>query len=60
MQESELQQDEEQENYHRAAGIEKILPVLPETPTAPRDEVTRKTSGNRFFDSLYLNSEEGA
>jgi hypothetical protein len=39
MQESELQQDQEQENYNRAAGIEKILSVLPQTPTAPRDEV---------------------
>jgi hypothetical protein len=40
MQKSELQQDEEQENYNRAAGVEKILSVLPKTPAAPRNEVT--------------------
>jgi hypothetical protein len=51
VQKPELQQNEEQENHNRAAGIEKILPVLPETSTAPRDEV----NVNRviaLFDSL--------
>jgi hypothetical protein len=51
VQKPELQQDQEQAHDHRTVGAEKVLPVLPETSRAPRDEVT-KGSGLAVADKL--------
>jgi hypothetical protein len=39
VQEPELFFHEEQEDHHGAPGTEKVLPALPETPAAQRNQV---------------------
>jgi hypothetical protein len=39
VQKPELFQYQEQEDHHGTAGAEKVLPALPEAPTAPRNKV---------------------
>ena len=42
MQEPELHEHQEQEDDHRASRDEEVLPVLPEAPPAPGDEVAKR------------------
>jgi hypothetical protein len=39
MQESELFEHEKQENHHRTAGIEKVLPEVPQAPGTSGNQV---------------------
>jgi hypothetical protein len=39
MQESELFKHEKQENHHRTAGIEKVLPEVPQAPGTSGNQV---------------------
>jgi hypothetical protein len=39
VQEPQLLEHQEQEDHDRTAGIEEVLPVLPEAPSASRNQV---------------------
>src|SRR5207253_6836122 len=44
VQKPELFQNQEQEDYHRAAGVEEVLSPLPQAPVASRNQVDRKST----------------
>jgi hypothetical protein len=48
VQESELLEHEEQEDYHRAAGNEEILPQVPQAPSAQGNQVDWNQVASRY------------
>jgi hypothetical protein len=47
MQKPELFPDEEQKDYHRTAGVQEVLPILPEAPCPQGDQVGAGDPGPR-------------